>query len=131
MAVVLAACGGSQPPTQQPVANAAPAPSAEAAPAPSASAAPARSASAPVDSASSAGPVTEVMAKLRYFRDEMCKCADKACADRVADELTRWIQDFARNSDRAARPSEADVRDAQDSMESYTKCQGALMAKPP
>jgi len=32
------------------------------------------------------------LAKLTAFRDEMCKCQDPACVQRVSDEMTAWSQ---------------------------------------
>src|SRR5215216_1849909 len=39
------------------------------------------------------------------FRDQMCGCRDKSCADHVQEDLNRWAQDQARQAtaDKAAR----------------------------
>ena len=73
---------------------------------------------------------SNAVAKMTEFKDQMCKCADKACADKVAEAMTKWTQDFAKESggDKAAKPSEEDAKKSQAIMEEYTKCQGKLMA---
>ena len=36
-----------------------------------------------------------VLAKIGEFKDQMCACLDKACAQQVSDELTRWADENA------------------------------------
>jgi hypothetical protein len=36
------------------------------------------------------------MDKMVEFRDEMCACSDVACAQQVADEMTKWAQEEAK-----------------------------------
>jgi len=35
------------------------------------------------------------MAKMEEFSNEMCKCKDKACADKVQEGMTKWSTDMA------------------------------------
>jgi hypothetical protein len=47
------------------------------------------------------------------FKDKMCVCKDKACADKVVDEMTKWSSEMAKNADRdesQRRGHEEDVR---------------------
>jgi hypothetical protein len=38
----------------------------------------------------------DAIAKLTELRDKMCACKDKACTEKVTEELTRWGQDQAK-----------------------------------
>lgn len=51
-----------------------------------------------------------VMARFEQFADEMCNCQDNACAQAVADEMTRWSQEQARTH---ADPPELGPEDQQ------------------
>src|SRR5258705_2869648 len=42
------------------------------------------------------------IAKLEGFEKQMCACKDKACADRVQDEMTKWGADNMK----AAKPDD-------------------------
>ncbi len=72
------------------------------------------------------GGAGEAMAKMGEFADEMCKCKDKACADKVQESMTKWSADMAANApkDQATEvPSEAD----KDKMrETSTKLAGCM-----
>ena len=78
---------------------------------------------------------SNAIAKMGEFRDQMCKCTDKACADKVAEAMTKWTQEFAKEGggDKAAKPSEEDTKKTTQIMTEYTACQGKLMqaAAPP
>ena len=41
----------------------------------------------------------EALDKMASFKDEMCTCKDSSCAQRVADEMTKWAQDQVRDSE--------------------------------
>ncbi len=50
-----------------------------------------------VDPKAQAALAAEVMTKLGQFRDKVCACKDKACTDKVQDEVTEWgtnMKDF-------------------------------------
>ncbi len=36
-------------------------------------------------------PAAPAVATLQRFKDEMCKCAERTCADRVVEDLAQWI----------------------------------------
>src|SRR5678816_1183012 len=54
----------------------------------------------------------DMIAKMTEFKDQMCKCADKACADKVMADMTKWTQDMAKEGGdkEAAKPSEEDMK---------------------
>jgi len=63
-------------------------------------------------------------AKLREFRDAMCKCAehDVECANAISDDMTTWAANQPRSTDPI--PTQADpemARIAQDMVECMTK----------
>jgi len=64
----------------------------------------------------------QAMAKMEEFKDMMCACADKACADKVTDEMTKWSQEMAKDADRDARVSEEDTKRMQVIVEQFTEC---------
>jgi hypothetical protein len=64
----------------------------------------------------------ETMTKMREFKDAMCKCANKACADKVAAEMTTWSQEIARHPQREGHMTEADTRIMQALVEELSKC---------
>jgi hypothetical protein len=63
----------------------------------------------------------DAMAKMESFQKQMCECKDKACADKVQDEMTKWAADAAK----MAKPDESDPEMAKKSgevMAKYTEC---------
>ena len=70
----------------------------------------------------------EAMPKMREFRDDMCACKDKACADKVQDDMNKWSADNVRNAgDRPERPSEADMKQMQEIGTRYGECMARAM----
>lgn len=69
------------------------------------------------------GPSIDVLIEdMAHFRDEMCACKDKACADHVSDEMSRWASDKAKLPSKAPHLGrEQTERMAQIGME-YGKC---------
>lgn len=103
----LAACGGSPPPATAPP------------PAPVGNVAPAAEPTEPPPVAKRRMPQCKDavdtagcgMEALVYFKDEMCDCAaakDKACAERVTDEMTVWAQEAAKITVPAREVTDAD-----------------------
>jgi hypothetical protein len=66
-------------------------------------------------------------AKLTEFKDRMCKCADKACADKVMEDVVKWGQEVAKAMENAT-PSEDDVKKRQAINEDMIKCQQKLIS---
>jgi len=104
--VVLAACSGSaQTPAQEPVlTNSVPRPPPDAA----------------VDAPVAQG--VAAIAKMTTFRDELCACLDKACADRVLAALTQWAQDEARKPRVEEEYTETDMRKIAELSDGFAKC---------
>lgn len=70
------------------------------------------------------------------FRDEMCKCADRPCVDRVVEDMTQWSQEMARTRGGNARLSEDDIPTATEIADGMAKCMSDLLTslakdKPP
>lgn len=49
----------------------------------------------PAPDAPPAPGVGATLARLERFSDEMCGCPDRDCADRVVDDMSRWVHDLA------------------------------------
>ena len=97
--LALVACGGGQKPAPE-------------APAPSPVVANAKPAE-PTPPKSEAGQLIDQMNK---FTDEMCACADAACAQKVSDEMVAWSQDLSKKYENNAPPpmTEDETKQAQD-----------------
>ena len=74
------------------------------------------------------GGASDVAAKMGEFRDQMCKCTDKACADKVTESMAKWTQDNAKEGAKeAAKPSEEDMKKMTAISEEYSKCMQKVM----
>ena len=70
----------------------------------------------------------DYMAKMTEFKDAMCKCADKACADKVTGDMTKWTADMAKEGgDKMAAVSEEDAKKMAPINEEFAKCAGKAM----
>jgi hypothetical protein len=67
-------------------------------------------------------------AKLTEFKDQMCKCTDKACTDKVMDDMTKWGQEAAKIVEKDAKPNEDDVKKRQALNEDLIKCQQKVIS---
>jgi hypothetical protein len=79
---------------------------------------------------------SDAVGKMNDFKEQMCKCTDKACADKVTEAMTKWGQDMAKEAgDKPVTPSEDDAKKLASITEDMTKCMtkamGAAMAAPP
>jgi hypothetical protein len=81
------------------------------------------------------GGASDAIAKMTDFKDQMCKCADKACAEKVTEAMTKWGQDMAKEGgDKEAKISEDDTKKMASVTEEMTKCMTKAMmagAMPP
>jgi len=78
-----------------------------------------------------AGPgtsIAEALVKMAEFKDKMCVCKDKGCADGVVDEMTKWSQEVAARADRDTKVSEDDVKKMTEITEAFTKCATKLLS---
>jgi hypothetical protein len=59
----------------------------------------------------------------------MCKCTDKACADKVMESMAKWTQEHAKEGGdkEVAKPTEEDMKKTQSISEDYTKCMQKVM----
>jgi hypothetical protein len=75
------------------------------------------------------GDAANAMAKMKEFRDEMCKCKDAKCAQDVSDKMTKWGQEQSKNQKEPPKMNEADTAEAQkigkEMGECMTKAMGA------
>jgi hypothetical protein len=66
------------------------------------------------------------------FKEQMCACRDKACADRVQDELVQWSSEMARSADmRPGSFTEEQMRAMQDLGTGYAECMMAALQTTP
>ncbi|HEU4733699.1 MAG TPA: hypothetical protein VFT22_37655, partial [Kofleriaceae bacterium] len=67
----------------------------------------------------------DAIAKMSELKDKMCACKDKACADQVAQEMTRWGTEH--KAGEASKLSEEDQKKLVALTEDMTKCMTKLM----
>lgn len=70
------------------------------------------------------------IAKLEDIRNQMCKCTDKACTDKVNEEYAKWGQDQAKASGDKPAPSADDTKKTAAVMEEITKCTAKAIGGP-
>ncbi len=74
------------------------------------------------------GGAGEAMAKMGEFKDEMCKCTDKKCADGVQEKMNKWSADNAKSAgDKPEKPSDEDMKKMQDVGTKYGECMAKAM----
>ncbi len=66
--------------------------------------------------------ITDVM---EDFSQRMCACKDKACADRIQDEFTKWATEISKKMSNQ-RPDPEVVKRTTDIMSRYTECMTKL-----
>ena len=76
------------------------------------------------------------VAKMTEFKDAMCKCADKACADKVSADMTKWGQEnMPKEGAEVPKMSEEDMKKSaavtKEMGECMTKLLTPAMAAPP
>jgi hypothetical protein len=69
----------------------------------------------------------EVLEKMEGFSKSMCDCKDKACADKVNEEMTKWGTEMAKTADKDAKPDPEMAKKSADVMTKYTECMTKLM----
>ncbi len=74
------------------------------------------------------GGAGEAMAKMGEFKDDMCKCTDKKCADAVQDKMNKWSADNAKSAgDKPEKPSDEDMKKMQEVGTKYGECMAKAM----
>jgi hypothetical protein len=78
------------------------------------------------------GEAERVVAKMEEFTKRMCQCSDKACADRVNEDMTRWGTDMAKNAkwNRDEKPDPDMAKKSAEIMTRYTECMTKMMMLP-
>jgi hypothetical protein len=106
--IALAACGGAP---QPPLSNHASAP--------------------PVDAGADASPagIAGTLGRLWQLSDEMCRCRDRDCADRVVDEMMSWAQELALEDEASSRVNSAEDAEAKAATDRMSRCMSAVYAK--
>jgi hypothetical protein len=69
----------------------------------------------------------KAIATMTHFRDEMCACANSACAQRVSDEMTKWGQEEVRSNREPPKLSDDDVKRFTQIGEDMGKCMQKAM----
>jgi hypothetical protein len=72
------------------------------------------------------------IAKLGEIRDQMCKCTDKACADKVNEAYAKWGQEQAQTkpADNGAIANQEQANKITGITEEITKCTAKAIAGP-
>ena len=74
------------------------------------------------------GGAGEAMAKMGEFKDQMCACKDKACADKVQDAMNKWSAENAKNAgDKQEKPDDKTMKEMQDVGTKYGECMAKAM----
>ncbi len=72
----------------------------------------------------------EALAKMEGFQKSMCDCKDKACADKVNEDMAKWGAEMAKTAGAAAKDDKPDpdlAKKSADVMTKYTECMTKLM----
>jgi hypothetical protein len=117
-AIALAACGGGQPP-----------PSRTPSPPPAATVADHPPSDAAVDA--SRADTAAALAELSQFSDDMCKCVDRDCTDRVTGAMTMWAQEMLKTHTEEVAMSEADTRRMAEITEHMATCATDVIMRSP
>jgi hypothetical protein len=74
-----------------------------------------------------------VMATMSGFRDDMCKCADKPCADAVQERMTKWSTKMATEAGerQSRKATEEEMRRMTDIGQGYGECMAKAMGATP
>jgi hypothetical protein len=65
----------------------------------------------------------QAIAMMREFRDRMCSCKDKACVDKVQEDITKWSTDMAQKSSKHDRkPREDQMKQLTEAATAYGEC---------
>jgi hypothetical protein len=74
------------------------------------------------------GGANDSIAKMEGFQKAMCECKDKACADKVQDDMTKWGTEMAKTAKPADdKPDPEMVKKSGEIMTKYTECMTKLM----
>jgi hypothetical protein len=68
----------------------------------------------------------EALSKLEGFKNQICACKDKACAEKVSEEMTKWGEEFQKNN-KDKEPSKEQMEKAAKITEELGECMTKLM----
>ena len=69
---------------------------------------------------------SEAIAKMKSFKNSMCACKDKACAEKVTKDMSDWQEKNA-SKYKDYKPSESEMKEAASISEELSKCTMKLM----
>jgi hypothetical protein len=64
----------------------------------------------------------EVLGKMTEFKDRICACKDKACADQVSADMSKWMQDQTKAGVKDEQPNPDDVQKTAKVSQEMTTC---------
>lgn len=73
------------------------------------------------------GGAGEAMAKMEEFKNEMCKCKDAPCAEKVSKDMMDWGQKMSKDQKEPPKMSDDDQKKAAKITEEMTKCMQTAM----
>src|ERR1041384_3435631 len=71
------------------------------------------------------------IAKMSEFKDQMCKCTDKKCAEGVAADMAKWSAEMQKamgDNKEPVKMSDEDTKKSADINKAYGECMGKAMA---
>ncbi len=76
------------------------------------------------------GDAGEAVAKMTEFKDQMCACKDKACADKVQEGMTKWSQEMATKAGdkKDQKADEATMKKMTEVGQAYGECMTKAMS---
>lgn len=76
------------------------------------------------------GDAGEAVAKMTEFKDQMCACKDKACADKVQESMTKWSTEMAakQGDKKEAKTDEATMKKMTEVGQQYGECMTKAMS---
>ena len=72
------------------------------------------------------GGMGDAISKLSGFKDQMCKCTDATCAQKVSEEMTTWTQQTQKDQ-KQAKPSDEEQKKMADITKQLTDCMTKAM----
>jgi hypothetical protein len=71
----------------------------------------------------------DMIGKMTELKDAMCKCTDKACADKVQADMAKWSADNAKAAgDKAEKPDDKTMAEMTKVGEAYGTCMAKVMS---
>jgi hypothetical protein len=71
------------------------------------------------------GASDKAMAKLEGAKNDMCACKDKACGDKVMEELVKWGEQFEKDN-KDKKPTEEEMKKGEEITKAMMECHGKL-----